>query len=125
MGTRRTTVPRSDRPSVHQRLGQQDMRPVLRVRHQARREEEEAHSEHRARNPRCCGRDDGEGHSRSPEAAGPKAFGRNVRDAPFPRPFLAPSNVVKYDGKTNPSVWLEDYRLACRAGGADDDLFII
>jgi hypothetical protein len=30
-----------------------------------------------------------------------------------------------YDGKTNPSVWLEDYRLVCRAGGADHELFII
>jgi hypothetical protein len=26
---------------------------------------------------------------------------------------------------TNPSVWLEDYRLACYAGGATDNLFII
>jgi hypothetical protein len=25
----------------------------------------------------------------------------------------------------NPSVWLEDYHLTCRTGGADDDLFII
>jgi hypothetical protein len=33
--------------------------------------------------------------------------------------------VVKYDGKTNLSVWLEDYHLACREGGADDKLFII
>jgi hypothetical protein len=39
--------------------------------------------------------------------------------------FQAPSNVIKYDEKTNSSVWLEDYRLACRAGGADNDLFII
>ena len=31
----------------------------------------------------------------------------------------------KYDSETNPSVWLEDYRLACHAGGAQDDLFII
>ena len=31
----------------------------------------------------------------------------------------------KYDGETNPNVWLEDYRLACRAGGAQDDFFII
>jgi hypothetical protein len=36
-----------------------------------------------------------------------------------------PSNVNKYDGKTNHSVWLEDYCLACRVGGATDDLFII
>jgi len=25
----------------------------------------------------------------------------------------------------DPNVWLEDYRLACRAGGATDDLFVI
>jgi hypothetical protein len=36
-----------------------------------------------------------------------------------------PGNIVKYDGKTNPSVWLEDYHLACRVGGANDDHFII
>jgi hypothetical protein len=26
---------------------------------------------------------------------------------------------------TNPSIWLEDYRLACRVGGVDNALFII
>jgi hypothetical protein len=31
----------------------------------------------------------------------------------------------RYDGDTNPSVWLEDYRLACHVGGATDDLFVI
>lgn len=25
----------------------------------------------------------------------------------------------------NSELWLEDYRLACQAGGADDELFII
>jgi hypothetical protein len=30
-----------------------------------------------------------------------------------------------YDRDTNPSVWLEDYRLACHVGGVTDDLFII
>jgi hypothetical protein len=35
------------------------------------------------------------------------------------------NNIIKYDGKTNPSVWLGDYRLTCKAGGVDDDLFII
>jgi hypothetical protein len=33
--------------------------------------------------------------------------------------------VPRYDGDTKPSIWLEDYRLACHAGGATDDLFII
>jgi hypothetical protein len=26
-------------------------------------------------------------------------------------------HVTKYDGSTNPAVWLEDYRLACRMAG--------
>jgi hypothetical protein len=48
-----------------------------------------------------------------------------VCDACFPKCFRAPNNIAKYDSKTNPSVWLEDYWLACRANGADSDLFII
>jgi hypothetical protein len=48
-----------------------------------------------------------------------------VCDACFPKCFRAPNNIAKYDSKTNPNVWLEDYRLACRASGADSDLFII
>jgi hypothetical protein len=30
-----------------------------------------------------------------------------------------------YDSRTSPSIWLEDYRLMCRAGGVDNDFFII
>jgi hypothetical protein len=56
---------------------------------------------------------------------GSKAFGSTVRDARFLRHFCVPSNIVKYDGKTYPSIWLEDYCLACKAGRVDDDLFII
>jgi hypothetical protein len=48
-----------------------------------------------------------------------------VRNVRCPKTFRAPNNGFKYDGKTNPSVWLEDYHLACSAGGVDDDLFII
>jgi hypothetical protein len=33
--------------------------------------------------------------------------------------------VPRYDGETNPIVWLEDYRLACHTGGATDNLFVI
>jgi hypothetical protein len=39
--------------------------------------------------------------------------------------FRAPTNVPRYDGDTNPSIWLEDYRLACHARRATNDLFII
>jgi hypothetical protein len=48
-----------------------------------------------------------------------------VNSVCFPKHFHVPNDVIKYDGKTNPSVWLEDYHLTCRVGGADDDLFII
>jgi hypothetical protein len=58
-----------------------------------------------------------ERHSLSPEGPLPKAC--------FPNRFWVHNNIVKYDDKTNPSVWLEEYCLACRAGGADSDLFII
>jgi hypothetical protein len=39
--------------------------------------------------------------------------------------FWAPNNIVKYDDKTNPNIWLQDYRLVCRVGGAGSDMFII
>jgi hypothetical protein len=39
--------------------------------------------------------------------------------------FHAPPDIVKYSGDTNPEMWLEDFCLACRAGGANYDLFII
>jgi hypothetical protein len=39
--------------------------------------------------------------------------------------YRAPTTITKYDGETNPSVWLEDYRLACHNVGATNDLFII
>lgn len=34
-------------------------------------------------------------------------------------------NITKYDGMTNPGVWLEDYRLACHMEGTKDDPLII
>jgi hypothetical protein len=48
-----------------------------------------------------------------------------VRDACFPKYFREPNNIVKYNGKTNPNVWLQDYRLVCREGGVVNDPFII
>jgi hypothetical protein len=76
-------------------------------------------------NPRRSGCNDQERHRFSLEGLGPKAFGSNVHDACFPKCFRALNNLVKYDDKTNPNIWLDDYHLACRAGGADDHLFII
>jgi hypothetical protein len=42
-----------------------------------------------------------------------------VHDARFPSHFGAPGNIIKYNGKTNPSAWLEDYRFMCIVGGAN------
>jgi hypothetical protein len=87
--------------------------------------DEDPESKHHAWNPRWGGCDDREGRSLRPEGPGPKAFEINVHDAWFPKYFQASSNIVKYNDKTNPSVWPKDYRIACKAGGADDDMFII
>jgi hypothetical protein len=51
--------------------------------------------------------------------------GHRTRDVKFPSCFRAPTNIPRYDGDTNPSVWLEDYQLTCHAWGAIDDLFVI
>jgi hypothetical protein len=91
----------------------------------AHREDEGAHSENHACNPCRGGCNDQEMRSHSLEGPGPKALGSNVCDTGFPKHFWVPNNIIMYDDKTNPSMWLEDYHLACRVGGVDDDLFII
>jgi hypothetical protein len=45
-------------------------------------------------------------------------FSREIRTATFPQRFLQPMTIVKYNGETDPRVWLNDYRLACQLGGA-------
>lgn len=61
----------------------------------------------------------------TPNGPGLKAIGRRIRFVPFPEHFFTPTNTIKYAVGMNPSIWLEDYRLACRAGSANDDDFII
>jgi hypothetical protein len=36
-----------------------------------------------------------------------------------------PTNITKYSRKTNPELWLNDYRLTYQLGGVDDNCFII
>lgn len=43
----------------------------------------------------------------------------------FPPKVRAPANISKYDGSTNPAVWLEDYRLACHIAGINDDHLVM
>ena len=52
-------------------------------------------------------------------------FGSWIHNAPFPQRYRPPTNIRRYTGETNPSLWLEDYWLTCRAGSGDNDYFII
>jgi hypothetical protein len=52
-------------------------------------------------------------------------FSREIRTTTFPQRFRQPTTIVKYNGETNPRVWLNDYRLACQLGGATSDEAII
>ena len=80
----------------------------------------------RGYHPRCGGRyDSSEDRSLSPGLLGPQAFDGHILYAAFPLRYRPPTNIPKYSGETNPELWLEDYRLACQAGGASDDNFII
>ena len=69
--------------------------------------------------------DSGEDRSPSPRPPGPRVFSKAIHGAPFPARFRQPANLAKYSGETNAELWLADYRLACRLGGANNDLLII
>jgi hypothetical protein len=69
--------------------------------------------------------DSGEDRSPTPEPPGTCVFSREIRTAAFPQRFRQPTTIVKYNGETDPRVWLNDYRLACQLGGATSDEVII
>ena len=122
------TPPAGRQPSavpVHQRLGHgRDIRDIIDARKRAHGNDGEA--ARRGYHPRRGGRyDSNEDRSPSPGLPGPQAFGRHILNAAFPLRYRPPTNIPKYSGETNPELWLEDYRLACQAGGACDDNFII
>jgi hypothetical protein len=76
--------------------------------------------------PRRGGRyDSNEDRSPTPEPPGTRVFIREIRAAAFPQRFRQPSTIVKYNGETDPRVWLNDYRLSCQLGGATSDEVII
>jgi hypothetical protein len=52
-------------------------------------------------------------------------FSREIHAAAFPQRFRQPTTIVKYNGETDPRVWLNEYRLACQLGGATSDEVII
>jgi hypothetical protein len=69
--------------------------------------------------------DSDEDRSPTPEPPGTRVFSREICAAAFPQCFRQPSTIVKYNGETDPRVWLNDYRLACQLGGATSDEVII
>jgi hypothetical protein len=76
--------------------------------------------------PRRGGRyDSDEDRSPTPEPPGTRVFSREIRAAAFPQCFRQPSTIVKYNGETDPRVWLNDYRLACQLGRTTNDEVII
>jgi hypothetical protein len=77
-------------------------------------------------NPRRGGRyDSDEDRSPTPEPPGTRVFSREIRTATFPQRFRQPTTIIKYNGETDPRVWLNDYHLACQLSGATSDEFII
>ena len=101
-----------------------DARDTLDARRRAHgnEREEASHGYHHCRGG-CY--DSGEDRSLSPDLPGPQAFGRHILNAVFPPWYRPPTNILKYSRKTNPRLWLKDYRLACQAGGVGNDDFII
>lgn len=60
-----------------------------------------------------------------PPLWGPQAFGYHIHGAPMPQWYTAPTNITKYSGESNPSLWLGDYRLACQSRGENHEDFVI
>jgi hypothetical protein len=69
--------------------------------------------------------DSDEDRSPTPEPPGTRVFSWEIRMATFPQHFRQPTTIVKYNGETDPRVWLNDYSLACQLGGATNDEAII
>jgi hypothetical protein len=77
---------------------------------------------HPSRGGRC---DSSKDRSPSSDPPGPRVFCARICCAVFPQWYRPPANITRYARETNPSLWLEDYRLACWGGGGVDDDFII
>jgi hypothetical protein len=99
-----------------------DARNVINARRTSKAEARAAAGYH----PRRGGRyDSDEDRSPTSEPPGTHVFSREIRTATFPQCFCQPTTIVKYNGETDPRVWLNDYRLACQLGGATSDEAII
>ncbi|KAF8730537.1 hypothetical protein HU200_016953 [Digitaria exilis] len=120
--------PNPDAAKVQDRLGpDRDARHTMEARRRDKSEEPEdrvPQIRHRQREVHVEAEEDWDSNSDS-DCPGPAAFSHEIRTIAIPPRFRLPTNFSKYDGETDPSVWLDDFRLACRAGGAFDDNVII
>jgi hypothetical protein len=87
-----------------------DARNVINARRTSKAEARAAAGYHPRRGG-CYAND--EDRSPTPEPSGTRVFSREIRAATFPQRFRQPTTIVKYNGETDPRVWLNDYRLAC------------
>ena len=55
---------------------------------------------------------------------GPLVFRAAIRVDPYPRHFRPMMHISKYDSETNLDHWLEDYHLAMKARGTNDDFIV-
>jgi hypothetical protein len=99
-----------------------DARNVINARRTSNAEARAAAGYHPRRGGRYDSRED---RSPTPEPPGTRVFSREIRTASFPQRFRQPTTTIKYNGETDPYVWLNDYRLACQLGGATNDEVII
>jgi hypothetical protein len=71
--------------------------------------------------PRRGGRyDSDEDRSPTPEPRGTRVFSREIHTTTFPQRFRQPTTIIKYNGETDPRVWLNDYlkdRIGDQRGG--------
>lgn len=103
-----------------------DICHTLDARRRGRADRDEEQEQRHGRHPRRGGRyDEEEDRSPSPKPMGPRCFSLRINTARFPPCFKPPTSILKYAGEMNLGLWLEDYRLACWAGGAEDNYFII
>jgi hypothetical protein len=69
--------------------------------------------------------DSQEDRSPTPKPPGTHVFSREIRTTSFPQRFRQPTSIDKYNGETDPRVWLNDYHLTCQLRGATTDEVII
>jgi hypothetical protein len=99
-----------------------DARNVINARRTGNAETRATAGYHPRRGRRYDSRED-----RSPtlEPPGTRGFSREIRTASSPQRFRQPTSIDKYNGETDPHLWLNDYQLACQLGGATTDDVII